>query len=144
MSLSQFWLATSTQLILAGSVSVTSYLQTIVFIHVEVTSYLQTFLCMQMWRHIYSRSDVCTQRWRHASVPRAARLISGSGKEIARFHILRRQKLKKNAMFLSIERLISDSRSAFFKSSKNDSGPKGSVICRMFTNKDSIFFYFKC
>ena len=31
MSLSQFSFATSTQLILAGSVSVTSYLQTIVF-----------------------------------------------------------------------------------------------------------------
>ena len=45
-SLSQFWLATTTLRILAGFVSATSHLQTILFIHVEVASYLQKIVFM--------------------------------------------------------------------------------------------------
>ena len=73
-SLSQFWLATSTQLILAGCVSVTSYLQTIVFIHLEVTSYLQTIVsCMKKWRHLTRLTAVwviLSWRSRHQGLPR--------------------------------------------------------------------------
>ena len=60
MSLSQFSFATSTQLILAGSVSVTSYLQTIVFfLHVEVTSYLRTMVFMHADVASYLQSVSC-------------------------------------------------------------------------------------
>ena len=48
VSQARFRLAISTQLILACSVSLTSYLQTVNFVYVKVMSYLQTIvLCMQ-------------------------------------------------------------------------------------------------
>ena len=59
-SLSQFWLVTSTQLIPAGCVSVTSYLQTIV-------------LSMQKWRYLTRQTAVwaiLSWRRRHQGLPR--------------------------------------------------------------------------
>ena len=92
-------------LVLAGSVSSMSYPHAVVFIHVEVMSYLQTivFIHVEVMSYLQTsfyacRGDVISTVIRclhaemsHASMPHA----TCSGKKIARFHILQRQKLKK-------------------------------------------------
>ena len=93
-----------------------------------------------MWRHIYSPSVVCTQRWRHASAPRAARLISGSGKEIARFHILRSQKLKKTMQCLAwndeLVLEMSKKNNYWIRFSQNSENYRGLGLCYL-----SYFFF---
>ena len=83
VSLSQFRLASSMQLILAGSVSVTSYLETIVFIHVEVTSY-------QMFARKGDVMQAC-------NAPPA--LLAAAGKKLQDFTFWENKSYKKNAIF---------------------------------------------